>query len=253
MGVVSDADGGMGYSGEEYGQEFAAIVEIAEVFTELVATLTLSHTVGLNSEQVVHLAGHLLPRADHAGLLVLKHGQVHTLAANSPVLTRIDAIRAETQEGPGLDVLEVNDLAISGDLAADEQWPRFGPRVAAELGIRSIACYRLYLSRDHRAALLITSAWPHAFDDLTLAVGAIFAAYCSLCLFSEHVLGDQLSARRAAQVHREIGIAVGILTTRDDIPADTAYRQLRQASRRLRRSLHHVAGHVLQHHQLPDA
>ncbi len=237
----------------EFADEYAAVVEIAEGFTQLVDALTAGASVDLDSDSVVELAARVVPRADHVGLVVSERGVVRTVAGNDDLLSRLDAIRAATGEGPGLDVLDVNDLAVSGDLAADAQWPQFGPRVVEELGVRSIAAYRLYLGPDHRAALVVTSSWPHAFDDLTLAVGAIFAAYCSLCLLTSLVLGDQLRGRRAVQVHREIGIAVGILTATGDIPVDHAYHRLRHASRHLHRSLHDVARHVTEHGSLPGA
>lgn len=115
-----------------------------------------------------------------------------------------------TQQGPALDVLDADDLVVSGDLGDDPRWPAFGARVIDRTGIRSIVSYRLYLSSNHRAALTFYSDWPYAFDDVAIATGAIFAAYGSLTLGSELVLSEHVNTRRSAQVHREIGVAVGI-------------------------------------------
>src|SRR4029079_57595 len=54
---------------------------------------------------------------------------------------------------------------------------------------RSIVGYRLYLAPGVRAALTFYSDWPHAFDELAIACGSIFAAYCSPMVFTEDVLG----------------------------------------------------------------
>jgi ANTAR domain len=165
---------------------------------------------------------------------------------------RLDRVRAETGEGPALDVLETNDLVISGDVAADPRWPAFGARVLKELNVRSVAAYRLHLGRDHRAALIFVSDWPYAFDELTGAIGAIFAAYCSLVLLTEEILGDGLTSSRAAEVHREIGVAVGILLADGELTTDEAYRRLRSASRTLTTSLPDVARHVIAYRSLPE-
>ena len=233
--------------------DFAALAELAEVFTTLVGEFTQRHSHSLGSADIVALASRCMPSAEHIGLTVVEHGQPRTVAASSELPDRLDRIRAETGEGPALDVLEVNDMVTSGDLAGDERWPRFGPTACDELGVRSVASYRLYLGPSHRAALSFLSWWPHAFDELALTTGAIFAAYCSLTLFTEVVLLDELTPRRAAEVHREIGVAAGILVAGDGISIDEAYRRLHGASRRLRQSLHETARGVVEGRGAPRA
>lgn len=237
--------------------DFAPIAELAEAFTELVELLTDRQSSTLSPDRLVSFARRCMPAAQHVGLAVISDGQVRTLAATGPVVEQLEAIRRATGEGPALDVLEVNDLVYAGDLADDPRWPAFGACAAAQAGVRSAASYRLYLGR-HAAALTFTSDWPYAFDEVALAIGAIFAAYCSLVLFTDLVLGDQLTPRRAAQVHREIGVAIGILLADTTGGADShgsdprrAYERLRQASQATRRSLHAVATDVITEHGVP--
>lgn len=111
--------------------------------------------------------------------------------------------------------------------------------------------YRLYLGRHRRAALSFYSTWPHAFDDIAAAIGAIFAAYCSLTLITQQ-LGDDVHPQRAANVHREIGVAVGILMATEQLAADDAFAMLHIASQRLHRDLQDVARHVTTTGRLPD-
>jgi ANTAR domain len=149
-------------------------------------------------------------------------------------------------------VLDTNDLVVSNDLAVDPRWPEFGSRVVDELGIRSVVSYRLYLSRRHRTALSFYSDWPHAFDDLDIATGAIFAAYCSLALHSRLVLDEPVAHRRAMEVHREMGVAVGIIMVTGNLTTEAAYHRLHRASRNLQRSLLDVARHVIAHGHLAE-
>jgi ANTAR domain-containing protein len=237
---------------EDRADEFHAIAELAEAFTALVEVLTEQRTVDLSVEALVSFGQQTMPRAQHTGLVLHERGSEHTVAASSDTPERLDRMRAELGEGPALDVLETNDMVISGDLGSDPRWPVFGPRALEELDVRSIACYRLHLGRDHRAALSFLSDWPFAFDEVAVGIGAIVASYCSLVLASERVLGDRVGSR-AVEVHREIGVAVGILLSDGALTVDEGYRRLHHASRTLTRSLPEVAQHVIAHHALPEA
>jgi hypothetical protein len=246
LGTVGRVDGA-----DDRCEDFRAVAELAEAFRAMVQLLTERDPVGLDVQALVEFAHSAMPRAQHTGLLLLARGEARTVAASSDVPERLDRLRAEIGEGPALDVLETNDMVISGDVASDPRWPSFGPRALQELDVRSIACYRLHLGPDHRAALVFVSDWPYAFDELTGAIGAIFAAYCSLMLFTEEVLGDKLTSARAVEVHREIGVAVGILLADEELSSDQAYRRLHEASRALSTSLPDVARHVIAHRGLP--
>jgi hypothetical protein len=225
--------------------EFAPLSELAEAFGTLVDALTDGRPACLTSEQIVRAAARCTPAAEHTGLLVWNGDHLHTVAATSPLFERLEQIRGETGQGPGLDVIEVNDVVTTGDLGEDLRWPDFGARALDELNLRSVSAYRLYLGPSRRAALMFVSSWPYAFDEAALATGAIFAAYCSLTLFTEIVLSDRLTGRRAAEVHREIGVAIGILMASGELDVDAAYGRLHAASRGLRQSLHGTARDVI--------
>lgn len=232
--------------------DFAALAELAEAFNALVRALHQGNPVVLSPARIVEVAAACMPRSQHAALTVIEHGHVRTIAATTQLPDLVDRIRDDTEQGPALDVLDTNDLVMSGDLINDPRWPLFGARVAETTGVRSIVSYRLYLSPDHRAALTFYSTWPHAFDELALATGAIFAAYGSLTLTSELVLSEPVTLRRSADVHREIGVAIGILIATSDLTTQSAYQQLYQASQQLHRSLPNLARHVIAHRSMPD-
>ena len=122
----------------------------------------------------------------------------------------------------------------------DPRWRQWAQRVHDETPVRSVVSYRIQLTRSHRAALTLYSHWPHAFDEDEVALGSIFASYCSLVLLTELVLDEPLHERRAADVHREIGVALALLigTARSDAD-EHAHARLGRAATRLR---DHLAG-----------
>lgn len=235
------------------GDDFRPIARLAEAFSATVELLTRQQTHALSADALVSFAHECMPRTQHTGLLVREDGRVRTVAATSDLPERLDGLRRELGEGPVLDVLESNDCVISDDLSEDPRWPGFGERAVDELDVRSIAAYRLYLGPEHHAALVFVSDWPAAFDEVATAIGAIYAAYCSLVLVTEKLLGEQVTGSRSAEVHREIGVAVGILLADGAITTEEAYRRLHRASLDLERSLHDVARHVTRHKELPGA
>jgi ANTAR domain/GAF domain len=233
--------------------DFTALAELAEAFTTLVeALLERQDGPAMPPARIVELAVRCVPSGRHAALVISENGDgSRSLAATSDVPAHVDAFRAEVGQGPALDVLDTNDLVVSNDLAVDPRWPLFGPGVVDRLGIRSAVAYRLYLAPRLRAALVFYSDWPHAFDDLAIATGSIFASYCSLAVITEHLLRDRLSERRAKEVHREIGVAAGLLMATEEIGVVEAYRRLVRAGRNLRRNLSDVARDVVEHRSLP--
>jgi hypothetical protein len=166
-------------------QESAALAELAGAFSTLVRALAADENVAaMAPRRIIQLAVDCMPRVQHAAVIAVRDGEARSIAATSGLPGRVDRIRAATGQGPGLDVLGANELVVSNDLAGDLRWPLFAGRLVDELGVRSIVSYRLYLGPRDRAALSFYSDWPNAFDNLAITTGAIFAAYCSLAMFS---------------------------------------------------------------------
>lgn len=214
------------------GSSFAPLAELAEMFTALVETIHNGDPVRFTARRIVELAERCIPAGKGAELMMVESGRPRTIASIGALADAAHLARLHTGESPSLDVLDANDLVVAGDLVDDGRWPQFAQRVTRDTAIRSIASYRLYLGPEHKAALTFYSDWPYAFDSADTAIGAIFAAYCSLALFGD-VLADTPSLKRTAQVHREIGVAAGFLLGSGDHDAVSAYRTLHDAGRRL--------------------
>lgn len=222
---------------EERPEIGVALAELVAAFTELVDVLLAGGQVELSPQRIVDIAARMMPRCEHAGVIAVDDGQPRTVASTGPVADHVNAIQFDVGDGPALDVLVVDDYFKADDLIDDPRWPRFGRKVVEACGIRSMISYRLYLGRRRGAVLSFYSSWPHAFDDVAAAMGAIFAAYCSLVLISQ-ALGDEVGPRRAATVQREIGAASGILMATGQLSADEVFDQLQRASQQLHHNLH---------------
>lgn len=225
--------------------------ELAAGFQELVEVLLQGGEAKLTLQRIVDVAAVIMPGAKHASVMMVEDGKPRTLASTDAVPDHVNAVQFDAGEGPALDVLAVDDYRRSDDLANDCRWPQFGTRAVECCDVRSMISYRLYLGRRRGAVLSFYSDWPHAFDDVAAAMGAIFAAYCSLVLITQ-ALGDEVNPLRAATVQREIGVASGILMATGKLSIDEAFAQLYRASQRLHSDLHDVARHVTATGRLPD-
>jgi hypothetical protein len=236
---------------EEQAEIASTLEELAAAFNGLVEVLLDGGQAQLTPQRIVDVAARVMPGCRHAAVVVVEGDQPRTLASTDTVPDQVDAVQFDAGEGPSLDVLVTDDYIRVDDLTNDPRWPQFGSRAVEAGNVRSMMNYRLYLGRHRRAALSFYSTWPYAFDEVAAAIGAIFAAYCSLTLITA-ALGDDVHPRRAAQVHREIGVAIGILMATGQLEADEAFAQLHNASRRLHRDLRDVAHHVTTTGRLPD-
>ncbi len=211
---------------------FASIAELGEMFASLVQKIHSGDPVRFTAARIVETAARCMPASKGAELMMLEAGQPRSIASVGAFPAGVQLARRDTGEGPSLDVLDANDLVITGDVVTDERWPDFAREMNRKTTIRSIASYRLYLGPNHKAALTFYSDWPYAFDSADTAIGAIFAAYCSLALLAD-ILADTLSLTRAGEVHREIGVAAGMLLGTGEHDAESAYRTLHDAGHRL--------------------
>jgi hypothetical protein len=236
---------------EERAEIASALAELGAAFTGLVEVLLDGGQAQLSPQRIVDIAARVMPGCRHAAVVVIEADRPRTLASTDAVPDHVDAVQFDAGEGPSLDVLVTDDYVRVDDLADDPRWPKFGSRAVEAANVRSMINYRLYLGRHRRAALSFYSTWPHAFDEVAAAIGAIFAAYCSLTLITQQ-LDDEVHPERAANVHREIGVAIGILMATEQRTAEDAFTMLRTASQRLHRDLQEVARQVTTTGRLPE-
>ena len=197
-------------------------------------------------DQLVRATLDQVPGAQAVSLTLFEAGQFRTDSWTDEVARRADGLQYELGRGPCIDaVLEASSYA-SGDVAADPRWGDWGPRVAADVGVRSVLAYRLVLEGERRAiaSLNVYSDQRDAFDDRALQHGVLLATHGSLLVTA--LLAREAASELAAalQGNREIGVAMGVLMYRHRLTRDQAFDLLRLASQDLSRPLSDVATEV---------
>ena len=185
----------------------------------------------------------------HAGISLAMGGRlVETPAATSHVALRGDQLQYELSEGPCLDSIAHEETILSPDLLLEKRWPTWAPRVAQELGVRSMLCFQLFTTDRSLGALNLYSESPDAFSNEDKAVGLSLAAHVAVALAASR----EIDTRNVAIVNRTvIGQAEGILMERYDLDAARAFAVLKRVSQDTQVKLVVVASELVRTRQVP--
>jgi GAF domain-containing protein len=182
-----------------------------------------------------------IPHADECGVTyVVGRRKVEPRAATSDLPRQVDALQNRVGQGPCLDAVWDEEVVRVDDLGTDDRWPDFATK-AAELGVGSMICFRLFVEGDALGALNVYARQPHAFDDESLDVGHMFATHAAVALAgAEH----EADLRRGMDTRDVIGQAKGILMERHKLTADQAFGVLARVSQEKNRKLVDIAREV---------
>jgi GAF domain-containing protein len=196
-------------------------------------------------EAVTNVAVQAVPGAHYASITQGGGATYHTVAPTDPVVSLADALQYDAATGPCLDAIDQDTVILSGDLARDARWPRFGPKAAELAGVNSVLALKMVFDQnDMIAALNIYSRDLDAFTGDSITVANLLATHGALAV--AHVISREKSVNleRALASNREIGMAMGVLMTIHKLTRDQAFDLLRIASQGTHRKLFDVAREV---------
>ncbi|MGY1841834.1 MULTISPECIES: GAF and ANTAR domain-containing protein [unclassified Modestobacter] len=191
-----------------------------------------------------------VPHAHDCGITyVTGRATVEPRAWTSELPRSVDRLQQELGEGPCIDAVWDQEVILLDDVGTEQRWPRFAAR-AAELGVGSILCFKLFVEGGQMGALNLYARDPHAFDDESCEVGRLFASHAAVALAG----AEHEQNLRGGMAHRDvIGQAKGILMERHKLTADQAFAVLVQTSSLTNRKLRDLADELTATGQLPPA
>jgi GAF domain-containing protein len=200
-------------------------------------------------EKALAVAVEIIDGCQHAGIsLVMKGRRIETPAATSDVALRGDLLQYELNEGPCLDSIATHETIVCRDLLTETRWSTWGPRVAEELGVRSMLCFQLFTSARSLGALNMYGECTDGFDAEDEAVGLTLAAHIAVALAASR----EVDTRDIAIVNRTvIGQAEGILMERYDLDAEQAFSVLKRVSQDTQTKLAGVATELVRTRRIP--
>lgn len=187
----------------------------------------------------VHGAGVMIERED---------GHLHMISTSDPLLTRLEELQIELDQGPCLLAYRIGQPVQAPDLTADARFPEFGKR-AVEAGMKAVYSYPL----QHMAITLGALNF-YRTDAVELSAEQRSAAAALADVATSYVLHartDERSAVLTSQLQTALDSRVpieqakGFVAGRLDITVDEAFRLLRGYARSHRITLQGVVDDVL--------
>lgn len=179
--------------------------------------------------------------SDYASITVVTNGRIETPVMIGEIAAQSDALQQRFGEGPCIRSATDDTTVWIDDMRREARWPTFCA-AAADLGIRSMACFCLYIAGEERGALNLHSTELDAFDDETRALGQLFAAHTAT-VFSAVREKEQL--RTALSSRDLIGQAKGMLMERYRLGPDQAFSLLARLSQDSNTKLVDIAQRVV--------
>lgn len=225
--------------------EPAEVQALASEFAALARFLGSGSGASMTPSRILQVVAQVLPHAS-AGAITLMRGaeRPRTLAYTADLSLSVDEIQYDTAQGPCLDALEKDDIALVDDLRSDERWPEFARRCTTETDARSILAVRLTLEGRDRAAMNLIADGPGRFSESDIGVISMFAPFVALSVQSALDQERVTNLETALQSSRQIGTAMGILMARELVTSERAFELLREASQHLNRKLRDIAAEV---------
>lgn len=222
-----------------------ALATMADQFAQLAMSLADGADQPLTQQRLVEFAVRGIPGAEHASMTVIgRNRPPRTTGGSDELPYQWDQLQYKYGEGPCLDVIATNGVALAWDLRTENRWPRFARAIADETPVRSMLSFRLFLTDENRASLNLYATRPGAFTDESTATGSMFAAYASMALLAAARQDKANHLTRALETNREIGVAMGILMANGKLTSQQAFDHLRTASQNLNRKLYDIAADV---------
>jgi GAF domain-containing protein len=216
---------------------------IAQALSSLARTLASDRSVDATLDAIVASAAQTVPGANTAGVSYLEgHRKVVARAQSHPLITAVDDLQTDLQEGPCIEVLTVGcEQVRADDLSVDLRWPTFCAG-AVEHGVRSVLSTRLSVENVTVGVLSLFSDQPDAFDASSEVAGELFATHASMALG-----GIRLEQQFNLAVRRRdvIGQAKGVLMAQHGLDEQTAFATLVQYSQKTHVKLYDVAVKLL--------
>ncbi|MFW6774443.1 GAF and ANTAR domain-containing protein [Nocardioides sp. CPCC 205120] len=196
----------------------------------------------------VEAARDVITGCEIAAVSIVTRTGIETPVLTHPHARDIDEWQYELSEGPCLEALQNHEVVNSNDLATDARWPRWGPRVAADLGMRSMLSHRLFSSTDTLGALNLYGTAPSAFTTQDIHNVTALAAHIGVALASAQENAHLVVALDTRTI---IGQASGMLVERFDLSPEQAFAVLARISQTQNMKLNAVAEHLVRTRKLP--
>jgi putative methionine-R-sulfoxide reductase with GAF domain len=219
--------------------------ELAQVLGALAIEMQAQTDSAATLRSIVEAAVSIVPGARWAGISLIEGRHVRSEVPTNPRVAELDQLQTALGEGPSLSSLREHHTVHIEDTAAETRWPAFVRR-AAELGVRSVLSFQLFVRSENLGVLNLFADAPGAFNDESLLVGGVLAQHAAVAMVGTAAESHFDATLATCDV---IGQAKGILMHRDSLTGLQAFAVLTGASQRTQVKLVDLAGWLVEYHE----
>lgn len=207
---------------------------LTSMFVVLADTLVNDYDVIDVLDRLATTCVSLLDVAAAGMLLHDLSGGLAVAAASGDEVRALEALEAQSRQGPCPQTATTGQPVRSADLRAEQRWPQFVP-VALELGFRSVTALPLRLRGQAVGALGLFGEQPGRLNDRDEQLAQAFADVATIGLLQQRSshhsmrLAEQLRAALDSRV--VIEQAKGVTAERQGVSLEQAYQLLRRYAR----------------------
>ena len=218
----------------------------ATAFVELVDTLVGDFDV---IDVLTGLTGRcveLLGAAAAGVLLADPDGTLRVIGSSTEQIQLLELFQIQNEQGPCLDAYTTGKVVISADMTTSP-WPKFAAESIAA-GFPSVCAIPLRLKSSVLGCLNLFMSEPVALSDTDVVIAQALADVASIAIVQDQATRDsevrEGHLQYALQSRISIEQAKGMISQRNDLDMDSAFRHLRDYARSNNRRLSEVAAAI---------
>ncbi|PWD51567.1 transcriptional regulator [Serinibacter arcticus] len=184
-------------------------------------------------EELAERATELLDLAG-SGVSLARDGRLEAVTAVPVELVLLEEQQTTDQAGPSIASYATGDVVTIPDLEQEERWPGYR-RVAASIGIRSVAAVPLVLTEEAIGSFTLYSKRAGSWSEEDLTAVTVLASMATAFLINASALAKQVQLAEQLQHALDTRVLIeqakGILAGARSISVDQAYGVIRRYSR----------------------
>ena len=222
---------------------------MANHFAALSSVVLVERPLGEVLQEISEIARSALPGADASSITLMRGDRAWTGAFSGVMAQHADDLQYETGHGPCLDAGRTGMLLVANNLADDDRWPQYTPRMVSEVGVHSSMSVPLPFQGSTVGGLNNYSARPGAFDDQSLQVAEEICAHVAIAVMNADAHAEARdevhNLRQALESRKVIDMALGILMSAHHCSPDVAFAILSRASQNRNQKLRELAATIV--------
>jgi len=147
---------------------------LSELLVDFARTLVTDFPIQAILDHLTSRILEVLPVTGAGVMIMGSDTDMHFASASDKVLLQIEGLQIELGEGPCLEAFRTGQRVLIADLAADQRFPRFGPR-AVEAGMAAVFSFPMRIEGTQIGAADLYRDKPGALSPEDAAAGQVLA------------------------------------------------------------------------------